>query len=312
MQKKYLAKIKSLSSLAYDVTQNNATEKAFENLYWHHQEPGIYIDIISGEALFCSLDKFDAGCGWPSFAKTINEANIILKEDLSHGLKRTEVASNTSHLGHLFRDGPKELTGLRYCINSAALQFIPQDELVKSGYGEYLRLFSKETTPSWQYCYLAGGCFWGLEHLLACANGVISARVGYCGGELPNPTYQQVSSGNTNYAETVEVKFDPDKTTYRHLLKLFFTMHDPTTSNSQGNDYGSQYRSEIFYNSESQKYAALNIIELANSSGVFSKPIVTMVSPLKNFYAAEKYHQQYLAHNPHGYSCHYVRNHWAF
>jgi len=133
---------KRLTPIQYEVTQNNATEPPFRNEYWDHQEDGIYVDIVSGEPLFSSRDKFDAGCGWPSFTKPLIPANISEKLDLSHGMIRTEVRSmlGDSHLGHVFDDGPAP-TGLRYCINSAALRFIPKDRLEEEGYGEFKALF---------------------------------------------------------------------------------------------------------------------------------------------------------------------------
>ncbi|WP_294884852.1 peptide-methionine (R)-S-oxide reductase MsrB [uncultured Gilliamella sp.] len=135
--------IAALTPMQYHVTQQNGTEPPFDNQYNANHRQGIYVDIVSGEPLFTSLDKFDSGCGWPSFSKPINQQQIIEKEDNSHGMNRIEVRSSEadSHLGHVFTDGPAALGGLRYCINSAALKFIPKEELETQGYGEYLRLF---------------------------------------------------------------------------------------------------------------------------------------------------------------------------
>ena len=135
--------IAALTPMQYHVTQQNGTEPPFDNQYNANHRQGIYVDIVSGEPLFTSLDKFDSGCGWPSFSKPINQQQIIEKEDNSHGMNRIEVRSSEadSHLGHVFTDGPAALGGLRYCINSAALKFIPKEELEAKGYSEYLKLF---------------------------------------------------------------------------------------------------------------------------------------------------------------------------
>jgi peptide-methionine (R)-S-oxide reductase len=144
--KKSAEALAHLSPEQFRVTQQNGTERPFENAFWDHDDPGIYVDVVSGEPLFSSLDKFDSHCGWPSFTKPVNPENVEEKRDSSHGMSRTEVRSRhgDSHLGHVFDDGPQDAGGLRYCINSASLRFIPFDQLESEGYGEYRKLFQHQ------------------------------------------------------------------------------------------------------------------------------------------------------------------------
>ncbi|MFG1792551.1 peptide-methionine (R)-S-oxide reductase MsrB [Nocardia sp. NPDC049149] len=140
------AAVAALSPEQYRVTQENGTERAFTGEYWDNHEPGLYVDVVSGEPLFASVDKFDSGSGWPSFTKPVDAENVVQKRDFSHLMIRTEVRSahGGSHLGHVFTDGPRAEGGLRYCINSAALRFVHLDALEAEGYGQYKALFMKE------------------------------------------------------------------------------------------------------------------------------------------------------------------------
>lgn len=155
--------------------------------------------------------------------------------------------------------------------------------------------------------YLAGGCFWGMEELVRQIPGVLATEVGYSGGTAATAHYDFVKTGQTDHAESLKVVFDPHLLTYRHLLFEFFRMHNPTTRQQQGNDIGSQYRSAIFYDSDTQHQVAEEVIRTIDTSGDWQAKIVTEVVPFKAFYRAEDYHQQYLVKHPHGYTCHYLR-----
>lgn len=154
---------------------------------------------------------------------------------------------------------------------------------------------------------LAGGCFWGMQDLIRKRTGVISTRVGYSGGDVPNATYRD----HGTHAEAIEIIFDPDKTSYREMLEFFFQIHDPTTENRQGNDRGVSYRSAIYYVDETQKATALDTIADVGASGIWPGKVVTEVEPVGDFWAAEPEHQDYLERVPNGYTCHFARPDWV-
>ena len=301
--------IAALTPDQYRVTQRNGTERAYSGEFWLHDEPGIYVDVVSGEPLFASVDKFDSRTGWPSFTKPVDGRNVVTKRDFTMLFPRTEVRSahGDSHLGHVFKDGPRNRGGLRYCINSAALRFVHRDDLEAQGYSDYVTLFSEEDSMSEnKTAILAGGCFWGMQDLIRRQPGVVSTRVGYTGGRNDNATYRN----HPGHAEAVEIIYDPAQTDYRALLEYFFQIHDPSTKDRQGNDLGSSYRSAIFYVDDEQKQVALDTIADVDACGLWPGKVVTEVVPASDFWEAEPEHQDYLLRIPNGYTCHWPRPGW--
>ena len=286
--------VKTLEPIEVEVTQNAGTERAFTGRYHDEHRAGTYVCVVGGLPLFRSQDKFDSGTGWPSFTQPIDPAHVVLRSDTTHGMTRVEVldARSGAHLGHVFDDGPAP-TGKRYCMNSAALKFIPEGQPLP-----------KESQPiPMETAYFAAGCFWGVEDVFEQIEGVIDAESGYMGGKTEKPTYKQVCAGDTAHAETVKVVYDARKTSYTALLKVFFDNHDPTTLNRQGPDVGDQYRSAIFASTPEQKQAAETFVaELKKTPRFDGRKIVTqIVDPGPRFWPAEAYHQDY--HKKNGGSC---------
>ena len=270
------------------VILKKGTEYPFTGKYEKFTGKGTYVCKQCGAALYYSDSKFDAGCGWPSFDDEIKGA--VERHPDPDG-RRTEIvcANCKAHLGHLFLGEGFTTKDTRHCVNSISLDFVPAR--VEGGrYGTAI---------------FAGGCFWGVEYFLQKEAGVISVISGYTGGSVKNPSYMEVCTGRTGHAEAVKIIYDPEKTTYEKLLKLFLEIHDPTQVGGQGPDIGDQYRSEIFYLNIDQKTVAEKYLKILNNKGLNTATAVTKAS---EFYNAEDYHQDYYFKNGKVPYCHgYVK-----
>jgi len=256
------------------------TERPFTGEYLNNKEKGTYVCRRCATPLYRSDDKFESNCGWPSFDDEIKGA---VKRVPDADGRRTEIvcASCDGHLGHVFLGEGFTDKDTRHCVNSLSMRFIPAAGSSEAEANE------DENT---ERAIFAGGCFWGVEHYYLKAEGVLKTQVGYIGGHKENPTYKEVCNTDTGHAEAMEVIYDPEKTDFETLARLFFEIHDPTHLNRQGPDIGPQYRSAVFYLDEEQKKITEMLIGLLKEKGF---DVVTEVVEATKFWPAEDYHQQY-------------------
>ncbi len=256
------------------VIVHKGTERPYSGEYTDHTAAGVYVCKRCDAPLFRSADKFDSHCGWPSFDDLVDGA---VKQVPDADGRRTEIlcANCGGHLGHVFSGEGYTSKNTRHCVNSIALKFVGANPATQT-----------------ERAIFASGCFWGTEYHLAKLDGVISTTVGYTGGHQDNPTYQQVSAGNTGHAEAIEVIFDPSRVTYEEIARLFFETHDPTQLNRQGPDIGQQYRSAVFYLNDEQKAVTEKLVVLLKEKGF---DVATEVTAASTFWEAENYHQDYYA-----------------
>ena len=251
---------------------NKGTEMPFTGNYLYYKEKGTYLCRRCNAPLYKSDNKFESNCGWPSFDEEIPGA--VKKTPDADGLRVEITCINCgAHLGHVFTGEGFTAKDTRHCVNSVSLSFVPDSIDIKT-----------------DTAIFAGGCFWGVEYYFAKAPGVIETTVGYIGGSKTNPTYQEVCSGTTGHVEATQIIFDPSKTNYEELAKLFFEIHDFTQIDRQGPDIGEQYKSEIFYLNDEQKNTAESLIKKLSD---MSYIVATKLTPATKFWKAENYHQDY-------------------
>ncbi len=259
------------------VIVNKGTEAPFTGKFEKFDKAGTYTCRRCGIALYRSENKFDAGCGWPSFDDEVPGA-VKRLPDADGNRIEIECAGCRAHLGHVFTGEKLTPLNTRHCVNSISMDFIPL----------------AETTNHFERALFAGGCFWGVEYYLQQATGVIRTTVGYIGGKSEKPTYEEVCSHASGHAEGVEVIYDPARTSFEKLARLFFEIHDPTQLDRQGPDIGDQYRSEVFYVNEAQKHTAQKLIGELKARGW---KVVTRLEPATRFWPGEDYHKDYYRRN---------------
>lgn len=275
-------KTAALTPEVIDIVDNKGTEAPNTGAYNLTDEHGTYLCRRCGHALFRSTDKFLSSCGWPSFDNEIDDA--IKRLDDKDGV-RTEIlcARCDAHLGHVFTGEYLTQKNLRHCVNSASIDFVANGTVVDT-----------------EEAIFAGGCFWGIEALLKKEPGVVATDVGYTGGEKQKPTYNEICHGKTGHFEAVRVIYDIAKTDYETVCKAFLECHDVSQNDGQGPDIGPQYRSAIFYFNTLQKTIATNLFEQLKEKGIH---VATQLLPVKPFWLAEDYHQDYFDKTS-GHMCH--------
>ena len=271
--KPWKSNIERLSEFEKHVVIEKGTERAFSGEYIYTTEEGIYRCKVCNAPLYRSSDKFASHCGWPSFDDAIPGA---IREIPDRDGSRTEIvcANCGAHLGHIFRGEGYTEKNTRHCVNSVSLNF------------DKKRSKGEEKAKA----YFAGGCFWGVEYYMEQIRGVSEVRSGFMGGSVENPGYYDVVRGDTGHLEVVEVLYDPSQVSFETLAKTFFEIHDPTQTDGQGPDIGSQYLSAVFVNSDKERQVVNRLIGLLEKKGY---KIATKVLDASAFYAAEGYHQDY-------------------